>query len=425
MDKDAALSYIANVDWRESRLGLARMFHLLEAMGNPHEKLRFVHVAGTNGKGSVCAMAASVLSAAGYRTGLYTSPFITRFNERIQVDDAPIPDGELAVITDAIRPHADAMDDHPTEFELVTVLAFEYFLRQKCDVVVLEVGLGGRLDATNVLPPANLLAAVVTAIDYDHTAELGDTLEAIAAEKGGIIKPGCPAVLAPQQPGPLAVLQRICAEQGAEATEVDTARIQPVSDGVAGQTFDWGPHKNLSIPLLGGHQLLNAATVLTLAEVLACRGLSLPDEAIRSGLAAVRWPARFEVMRAEPPFIVDGGHNAQCVRVLAQNLRQYFPGRAFVFLVGVMADKDFEAMFAPVLPLAEAVVCVAPDNPRALPADDLAALFRAQGVADVTACHSVQVGIETALQRAGVDGAVCAFGSFYMAGTIRARFGLA
>lgn len=420
MDKTGAIDYINNVTWRESRLGLSRVVALLERIGNPQDALRYVHVAGTNGKGSVCAMLASVLTAAGYKTGLFTSPFITRFNERIQVDGEEISDADLATVTDYIRGEADAMEDHPTEFELVSVLAFEYFRRAGCDIVVLEVGLGGRLDATNVIQTPE--AAVITAIDYDHTAELGNTLEAIAGEKGGIIKPGGDVVLYPQQPGPERIIEELCQTQSARLHKVDLGPIVPREDSLAGQVFDYGPLTGLRIPLLGSYQLANAAIVLTALQVLAARGWEISGEDLRQGLAAVRWPARFELVAQSPALIVDGGHNPQCVEALAGNLERYYPGRKFVFLTGVMADKDFSTMFAPVLGLAEAVFTVTPDNPRALPATELAEFFKQQGIAEVVACESVEAGVAAARARAGKDGIVCAFGSFYMAGQIRACF---
>jgi dihydrofolate synthase/folylpolyglutamate synthase len=247
MDIKEAMEYISRRDWRESRLGLERMAELLERMGNPQRRLRFVHVAGTNGKGSVCAMLASVLAAAGYTTGLYTSPYINRFNERIQVNGESIPDAAFAEITRRVRIRADEMADHPTVFELITAIGFQYFLEMNCAIVVLEVGMGGRLDATNIMVSPE--AAVITPISLDHVAELGDTVEKIAAEKGGIIKTGRDVVVSPQQPGVLAVLKRICGVK-------DAAMLCPGRQPAFGHKKH---HRRASVQLWSIQKLLTAA----------------------------------------------------------------------------------------------------------------------------------------------------------------------
>lgn len=420
MDYREALAYIDGVSWLGSRPGLARVTALLEKLGDPQKELKFVHIAGTNGKGSCAAMTASVLRAAGYRTGLFTSPYLFRFNERMQINGEPIADETLAALVTEIRPIADAMADHPTEFELMTAVALLWYRRERCDIVVLEVGLGGRLDATNVIGAPE--AAVIMNIGLDHTAILGDTVEKIAAEKAGILKPGCDVALYQQSAAVEAVVREKCAEAGAKLHIADFSQLVPAFDSLEGQVFSYRgvPY---AIPLLGEHQLKNAAVVLEIVEILRARGWELPQDAVEHGLYAVSWPARFELVRAEPPFVVDGGHNPQCAETVAANLKRYFPGLRHVLLVGVLADKDYPALFDILDTAADAYVCVTPDSARALPAEKLAGYLARYGK-PVTVCGDIPAGVEAASAAAGEDGAVCAVGSLYMAGAVRACFGL-
>ena len=318
MTIEQAMELIHGVEWRGSRPGLSRVRELLHRLGDPQDGLQFVHIAGTNGKGSTAAMLASILRAAGYTAGLFTSPYLERFAERMQVNGVPVPDAEFAAVCEALQPCIAAMDDPPTEFELVTAAAMLWFRRRGCDVVVLEVGLGGRLDATNVI--AAPACAVITNIGLDHTEILGDTLEQIAREKAGILKPGTRAVSYPQTPEVRAVLHEICAQRGIPLTEVDAAAIAPLTDGVDGQAFTYRGAE-YTLPLLGAHQLRNAAVALETVTALRARGWRIPDAAVRAGLAQVRWPARFELLRRAPWFVLDGGHNPQCIQA-----RQEHPG---------------------------------------------------------------------------------------------------
>ena len=420
MNYKEALEYIDGVSWLGSRPGLERIGALLHKLGDPQEKLKFVHVAGTNGKGSCAAMLASVLKAAGYRTGLFTSPYLFRFNERMQCNGEPIEDGALAALVTEIRPLADAMEDHPTEFELMTAVALLWYLREKCDIVVLEVGLGGRLDATNVIPAPE--AAVIMNIGLDHTAILGDTEEKIAAEKAGIIKPGCAVALYQQAESVQAVVRTKCGTEGAQLHIADFGQILPEFDSLEGQVFTY-KGEPYAIPLLGAHQLRNAAVVLEVVEILRARGWKLPQDAVEHGLYAVSWPARFELVREEPPFVVDGGHNPQCSRTVADSLRRYFPGQKHVLLVGVLADKDYASLFEILNEAADEYVCVTPNSTRALPAQELADFLRRFGK-PVTVCEDIPAGVEAASAAAGEDGVACAVGSLYMAGEVRACFGM-
>ena len=417
MTYDEALSFIHSVQWRGSRLGLARTRELLQKVGNPERRLKFVHVAGTNGKGSTAAMLASVLTAAGYRTGLYISPFINRFNERMQVDGAPIDDLLLAEITSYVRPFAEGMSDHPTEFELITAIGLLYFERMQCDIVVLEVGLGGELDSTNVIPVPEV--AVITSIGLDHTRELGPTMADIAGAKAGIIKQGGDVVIYGDNAEADAVFAAVCRERGARLTVTDFSRITNQTASIDRLSFDFLPVTGLSIGLTGAYQYHNAAVALTAIEVLRQKGYTITDGTIRTGLANVRWPARFEVLRRSPLFIADGGHNPQGVAAAVESLTLHFPDRKIVFLLGIMADKDIPAMLPLICSVARSFVTVTPSNPRALPAPELADRLRALGF-EATPTNSVREGVERAIALAGPDGIVCALGSLYMLGDVRA-----
>ena len=416
MTVQEALSYIHSYFWKGSVPGLSRTQALLKLLGNPEKKLRFIHVAGTNGKGSTAAMLASVLRCAGYRTGLYTSPYINRFHERMQVDGEEISDEDLCEITEHVKPLAETIEDHPTEFELVSCIAFEYFARKGCEIVVLEVGMGGELDSTNVIDPPE--AAVITNIGLDHTEELGDTLEKIASAKAGIIKPGCQTVIYRASPSVEAVFEARCREVGATLHKADFDSIDLLAHGLEGQVFDTAEYKGLELPLLGAHQLRNAAVVLQTVEALREKGWRISEQNVREGLKNVRWPGRFEVLGHRPLFLVDGGHNPQCIEALAANIRDYLADRPLTVLTGVMADKDYNCMYPEIAPYAARFITVTPDNPRALAAEDLK-VYLSQFGKPVTACASVADGVAAAIDQAGVNGVVLAYGSLYMVGDIR------
>lgn len=449
MDFDP-VAYINTPRWQESRLGLDRIRELLERLGRPQDSLRFVHVAGTNGKGSTCAYLASILQAAGYRTGLFTSPYIERFEERIRVDGADIGRDDLRAATLQVREQAEAMaresGDHPTEFELMTAVALVHFARCGCDVVVLEVGLGGRLDSTNVIDAPE--ACVIARIGLDHTALLGNTLAAIAGEKAGIVKDGSPVVSWPQETEAMAVVEATATRHGCELRVTDFSQLEEGAvqwgcreDATASTTghasaasrpFSYKGFRDLRTAILGSYQPQNAALALEAAEALRGRGWEIPDDAVRAGIAAARWPGRFEIVEggAAPDgfaFVVDGGHNPQGAQALADSLAEVFPGRKPVFVIGVLEDKDYPEMLEAVLPLGIAFVCVTPDNPRALPASKLARAIRwtGQDMLGCSACVSPYVarGFEDAVSRArelaGPDGLICAFGSLYSVGALK------
>ena len=416
MNAEQAIAYIHSVCWKGSIPGLSRTQQLLALMGNPHEKLKYVHIAGTNGKGSTAAMTANILQKAGYRTGLYTSPYIYRFNERMQVDGEPIADELLAEITQWIKPFAQSMEESPTEFELVSCIAFEYFYRAGCDIVVLEVGMGGALDSTNVIPCPEV--AVITNIGLDHVNELGNTVEEIALTKAGIFKEGGDAVIYRGKPSVEAVFEKVCAEKNISLVKADFDGLKLLSHGLEGQVFDCGKRKGIHLPLLGDHQLHNAAVVLSVADTLINKGWHISEENILEGIATVSWPGRFDIMGKDPLFIIDGGHNAQCIEALVKNIQDYLAGKKIIVLTGVLADKDYAQMYRPVMPLVSEFVCITPPNPRKLEAALLAEHLREKG-AVATPCDSIVKGVCTAMEKAGKDGVVLCFGSLYTIGDIR------
>ena len=416
MNATEAIEYIHSVCWKGSIPGLGRTQELLAKMGNPEKRLKFVHIAGTNGKGSTAAMTASILRKAGYRTGLYTSPFIYRFHERMQVDGVEISDEDLAAVTEYVKPLAQSMTESPTEFELVCCIAFEYFRRQNCDIVVLEVGMGGAFDATNVIEAPEV--AVITNIGLDHTEVLGDTVEKIAETKSGIFKDGGRAVVYRSTPSVEEVYERICAQRNVTLKKADFEGLNLRSHSLEGQIFDCGNRKELFLPLLGDHQLHNAAVVLSVADSLIEGGWKISEDNIRDGLRDTRWPGRFDIMQQNPLFIIDGGHNPQCIEALVKNIRDYLTGKDLIVLTGVLADKDYADMYKPVMAYAREFVCITPPSPRKLEAAELAEHLRRNG-AVATACDSVEEGVRTAIEKAGKDGVVLSFGSLYSIGAIR------
>ena len=416
MNAEQAIAYIHSVCWKGSIPGLGRTQELLEKMGNPEKKLKFVHIAGTNGKGSTAAMTASILRKAGYRTGLYTSPYIYRFHERIQVDGVEISDEDLTEITEYVKPLADSMAQSPTEFELVCCIAFEYFYRKKCDIVVLEVGMGGAWDATNVIEVPEV--AVITNIGLDHTEYLGDTVEKIAETKSGIFKPHGHGVVYRSTPSVEAVYERVCAERDVSLRKADFDGLVLKAHTLEGQVFDCGSRKNLVLPLLGDHQLHNASVVLSIADTLIGEGWKISEQNIYDGIRDVRWPGRFDIVCRKPLFIIDGGHNPQCIEALVKNIQDYLAGKKVIALTGVLADKDYADMYKPVMPLVDRFVCITPPNPRKLEAEQLARYLRQAG-AQAQASESILDGVKKAMELAGEDGVVLCFGSLYSIGGIR------
>ncbi len=406
------LDYIHSVTWKGSRPGLERITELLEKLDNPQNGLNFIHIAGTNGKGSTSAMLESILRAAGYRTGLFVSPYIKHFNERICVSGKPISNQALAEVTSLVRPFADAMADAPTEFELITAIGLVHFLREQCDVVVLETGMGGRLDSTNVIKTP--LCSVITGIAMDHTAFLGDTVEQIAAEKAGIIKNGCPVVWGGRDKAARAVMERHAKKHDARFVAAEDTPMTVREMTFNGTLVDYGVHKDVRIPLLGTYQPQNLATVLSTIDALRANGMEISERAVYAGLATVRWRGRFEKLCDAPLIFSDGAHNPQGIAAAAKGISHYFGERRVALISGVMADKDYTDMVKTLAPLTERVFTLTPDNPRSLPAAEYAKVFANAGIA-ASAHESVTDAVHAAVAYGRETGTpIFSLGSLYM-----------
>ena len=376
-----------------SRFGTDCEKELLSLLGNPQDKLRFIHVAGTNGKGSFCSMMSSVLQKQGYKVGLYTSPYIVVFNDRIRVNGLPIAEDDINDLFLRVRQKADTMKTPPSSFDFITAAAFLWFYETKCDIVVLEVGLGGRYDSTNVIK--NSLLSVITGIAFDHTEILGDTIEKIAWEKAGIIKENCPALYGGNDEKALAVIEKECEKKHSELTVKNPDLLKILSTTLDGTEFEFDD-KEYFIRLLGLYQPANAATVLAAIDVLRKHGFEISETAVKDGLSSAVWQARFEKIADEPVVLYDGGHNPQGVRAAVESVRAYFGDKKINLLVGILADKAHGEMAEELAKIADRVICIAPPSPRALPAEALAEEFCEAG-ANARAANSIKEGVKIAL----------------------------
>ena len=407
-----ALNYVHSLERFGILPGLERVRLLCEALGNPQKQLQFVHVAGTNGKGSACTMMAEVLRASGKRVGLYTSPYVIDFRERMQVNGEMIPREDVARLTQKLR----EIPVEATEFEFITAMAFAWFAEQNCDVVVLEVGLGGRYDATNIINKP--LCSVIMKIAMDHTQVLGDTIEAIAAEKCGIIKPGCPVITTCEQPPEaLRVIEETVRRHGCALHVPEISECEIIEFTIFG-TRAVLTDIPVSVPLIGAHMCRNALTVVRAAKVLG-----IPDKAIQKGIERAKMPARMEILSREPLIILDGGHNPDGARALAAALQELLPGQRFTAVCGMMADKNVAEFLQAMQPVVGEWITCRPQNPRAMTAEELAALLQTSGQ-KATAAGSAQGALQLLTQMGlpGKDRPVLICGSFYLAGEVRGYF---
>lgn len=378
-----AISYIHSFHTFGKAPGLHRISQLLRLLDDPQKQLRCIHVAGTNGKGSICCYISNILCCAGLKTGLFTSPYVLDFRERFQICGKMISEPELENLVNRIRPVVNRMPeaDKPTQFDLITAIAFLFFKENKCDAVVLETGLGGLYDSTNVI--AQPLCTVITSISRDHTAVLGKTIAEITAQKAGIIKPGCDTVLYPlQEPAAERILRQTALRQNSQLILPDKQALAVTDLGLHGSRVQYGG-LNVTLRMCGAFQPLNAITAV---EAVRCSGLHISSGAIAAGLEQAVLPARCEVLRTAPPLLLDGAHNPDGMRVLADFIRQHFP-RPTVAVMGVMADKEVAAALEIIAPCFTQIFCVTPDNPRALVAEELAKLGAAY--TKCTSCNTV------------------------------------
>jgi dihydrofolate synthase/folylpolyglutamate synthase len=383
MNTEESLQFIADNGKFGIKLGLEVIAALLARLGDPQKDLTFIHVAGTNGKGSVSTMLSAILTQAGYTTGLYTSPALERFNERIRLNTQPIPDRDLARYTSVVKAACDAMTaeglPHPTGFEIETAIALLYFKESRARFCILEVGMGGRLDATNVIPAP--LLAIIMRIDIDHADYLGDTIAKIAAEKAAIIKAGSTVIAYPQLPEARQVITEAAAAAGAPLIDVDPGQIQVLAHSEAGQRLrytggDLDGLEDFTLSLLGEHQSLNCLTALKAAAALRQAGAVIPISAITKALETLRFSGRFEILHREPVVLIDGAHNPNGIEAFARNLRLYFPDRPIHLYFGMLADKDIDRSLSLLLPLADQMDTLTPDSDRAMDAEAMAERVR-------------------------------------------------
>ncbi|MEG0691644.1 MAG: folylpolyglutamate synthase/dihydrofolate synthase family protein [Oscillospiraceae bacterium] len=415
--KDAE-NYVHSFTRFGSQLGLGRMEKLLKLMGNPHDKLKFIHIAGTNGKGSTVKMSATILQTAGYKVGMYISPFVIEFRERFQVDGKMIEKSEFTRLVQYADPFVKQLaesGDLVTEFEVITAIAFKYFEESKCDVVCLEVGLGGKFDATNVIKTP--IAAIIASISLDHTEILGDTITKIAGEKAGIIKEKTDVVSYPlQEADAVAVFMEVCARTHSKLVLPNKNAVEIIECGVLGSKFVYDGI-SYSIKLAGLHQIYNAVAVIETMKILRGKSFHISDEEIKTGLKKSKFPARFEIMNRNPLIIVDGAHNKQAAESLGLTL-QKITAQPKVGIVGMMADKDVHSSVGFIAKECQSVITVPVDNPRAI--DEVALANVARNFCnEVYPMNDYDEALNKAFQLIGDNGAIIVCGSFYMASDMR------
>lgn len=415
-----ALTYIEETGKYGSVPGLDSIKELCFRLGNPQDELSFVHIAGTNGKGSALAYISTVLQEAGYRVGRYISPTISDYRERIQVGGKMISKEGLCRHLETVKRAAEEMaaegKPHPTVFEMETALAFLYFREKKCDIVVLETGLGGSLDATNLV--TTTAVSVIASISRDHMAFLGDTLSEIAENKAGIIKEGVPVVSVEQEPEAMQVIRRTAEEKGSRLVVTSKEEAKNIHYGVEKQKFDYKQYKKIEITLAGQYQIDNCILAIETLLVLSERGFSIKESALREGLKKTVWKGRFSVIAKKPFFIVDGAHNEDAAKKLASSVRFYFTNKKIIYIMGILKDKEYEKIIAQTCQMAEQIITVAtPGNARAMPAYELAKAVK-EYHPNVTAADSLEEAVEMSYLLADQDSVIIAFGSLSFLGQI-------
>lgn len=419
MTYQETMDYIDSLQVYGSVPGLTSITNLCEKLGNPQNDLKFVHIAGTNGKGSVLCLTSAVLKEAGYRTGCYVSPTIFDYRERIQINGRLISKKDLCLYMTRMKKVCEELvgegKPHPTPFEIETALAFCYFKEKKCDIVVLETGMGGELDATNII--RNTLAAVFASISLDHMEFLGNTLPEIAKVKSGIIKPGCMVVTVKQESEVMQVLQDKCKEMNAVLRTADPAMAVPAKSSPGKQKFSYQDVKDITISLMGKYQIDNAVTVLETLKVLKEKGFSIPEKAVYQGFSEAAWPGRFELLCKKPVFIADGAHNRDGAKRLADSVRFYFTNRRIIYIMGILRDKELEEIIKCTCPYAEQILTVPTPGKRGLSSYELACEVQ-KFHANVTALDSVEEAVELGFLLADKDTVIVAFGSLSYLGRL-------
>ncbi len=422
MNYREAMAYIEDLQQYGSVMGLETMRELCARLENPQDQLKFVHIAGTNGKGSVLAYVSTVLSAAGYRTGRYISPTVQEYRERFQIDGRMITQSGLCKYLEQVKDAAESMAaeelPHPTAFEVETAVAFLYFLDKQCDIVVLETGLGGALDATNVITAT--LAAVFTSVSMDHMGVLGDSIEQIAAAKTGIIKDKCYVISAKQTPEAMKVIRQAALVRKAKLYTADVSRAKNVRYGMTGQHFSYDKYKNIAITMAGQFQIENAVVALETLAALGRAGYPVAEDKLRLGMEQTRWRGRFDVIGKKPLFIADGAHNEDASKRLSESIRFYFTNRRIIYIMGMLKDKEYDKVIRNTYELAEHIITVTPPlTDRALHGYELAQAVR-EYHDSVTVADSVQEAVEIAYLLAGRDKdcVVIAFGSLSYLGEL-------
>lgn len=411
MNYDEALTYIHGVSNFFCKPGLDRIKELCAGLGNPQKDLKFIHVAGTNGKGSVCSMLDSVLRKAGYKVGLYTSPYVLKFNERIRVGGEMISNSDLARLTETVKTVAEKMEDKPTEFELITAIAFQYFKEVGCQIVILEVGMGGRLDATNIIDTP--LLSIITGIALDHTAFLGDTIEKIAVEKAGIIKKNSTVLYGGEDRSAEAVIKEVAKQNNSTLHKTDYSKLQIINSDLYGSTFNYKSREALKVSLLGSYQPRNAAIVIDALDLLSKMEISFYEEEIYSGLNEAKWPARFEIIKKDPLIIFDGAHNYQGITAAVESVKNYFKDKRVVVLTGVLSDKDYMSIAKSISQIALCAYTITPDNPRALSAEKYTEVIAKNGI-EAIPCSDISEALNLAIAKAKNEStALLCLGSLY------------
>ena len=420
MDYQQSRAYIRDAEqYAGGALDLTNIKEIMKRLGNPQDQLKYVHVAGTNGKGSVIAYLYTTLTNAGYHVGRYISPSVYSYREKIEGEGKPISREQFAKHTTRVAAVIEEMTAeglaHPTPFEIETAVAFLFFAEEKCDPVILEVGMGGITDATNLITTTEL--AVLVPISMDHQAFLGNTLAEIAQKKAGIIKPGCSVVTVGQQPETMEVIRNVCQEKGADLTETDLNSIKALKEDFAGQILEYR-EETYKISLAGSYQTENAALALDALEVLNHKGYPTTVEQRKKGLEETKWNGRLTIIHRDPLFIVDGAHNPAAADMLEDSVRKYFKGRKMYFIMGVFRDKDYSYIIRKLCPYAEQIVTIeTPDNPRALPAEELAEAIRPCNP-HVHAEKNIAKAVEELFEMAGKDDVILSFGSLSFIGDI-------